>query len=68
LLGQVQTACLGPLAEQLELVLKAVSQSVQRKAPDVAQSAVSTDQQARIEAKSHDAELEDEAPDLASTG
>jgi hypothetical protein len=61
-------ACLGPLAEQLELVLKAVSQPVQREAPDVAQSAVSTDQQTRIEANSHDAELEDETPDLASTG
>jgi hypothetical protein len=60
-------ACLGPLAEQLELVLKAVSRSVQREAPDVARSAMGTDHQERVEAKFHDTELEDEAPELAST-
>jgi hypothetical protein len=61
-------ACLGPLAEQLELVLRSVSPPVQREAPNVARSAMGTDHQARVEAEFHDAELEDETPELASTG
>jgi hypothetical protein len=62
------TTCLSPLAEQLELVLKARSRPAHCEATDEAQGLGNTVQQGAVEAEAEDEELEEDAPELAGTG